>query len=110
MDPYEDIIVYMVAMHMGCAHMGEVALPEFIKGCEVCGADSMDKWRSYLPTLRKQLSDKEMQKKMYLYTFDYAEQYDGHKNVLIEDACAIWPSLLKNKCDFLDRWCAFVTD
>ena len=46
---------------------------------------------------------------MYLYTFDYAEQHDGKKNVLIEDACAIWPSLLNNKCNFLDKWCAFVT-
>ena len=100
----------MVAMHMGNAHMGHVTEAEFIKGCEACGVDSIDKWRGHLPTLRKQLGDKDMQKKMYTFTYAYAEQWEGvKKNVIVEDACGLWPVLLKNKCNFLDKWCAFIT-
>lgn len=45
-DAFEDIIVYLIAMHMKNAHMGVITEPEFIKGCENIGcADSIDKWR-----------------------------------------------------------------
>ena len=32
-DPYEDVVVYLVAMHMGCERMGIVTENEFVKGC-----------------------------------------------------------------------------
>lgn len=45
-DCYEDTIVIYIAYLMKCAHMGEILEAEFLTGAEVCGADSIDKWRA----------------------------------------------------------------
>lgn len=109
-DCYEDTIVLLVAYHMNSAHMGEVLENEFIKGCEVIGADSVDKWKAALPGLRKQWETSDVHKKVYLFCYDYAQEWKTNKkNVLIEDACALWEMLLTKKCNYLAKWCEFMT-
>ena len=45
---------------------------------------------------------------MYLFTYDYAQPWmDNKKNVNVEDAVAIWDTMLKNKCNFLEKWSTF---
>lgn len=48
-------------------------------------------------------------KEVYNFTYDYAQEWKTNKkNVLIEDACDLWPMLLGKKCNYLDKWCAFM--
>lgn len=48
-------------------------------------------------------------KKMYLYLFGAAQDHKhGKKNVPIEEANAYWNMLLKDKCNYLPLWCAFM--
>jgi len=96
-------------MLMNCKQLGDVQQEEFLKGCEVCG-DSMDKWKSQISQLRKQMQQPDQQKKMYLYVFNAAQDHKhGKKNVAVEDACAYWQMLIKGKCSYLTAWCDFMT-
>lgn len=109
LDCSSDLLFYLISMHMGCEHMGRVTEAEFCKGCEAVGADSMEKWKAAIPTLRKQLQDADTFKKMYRFVFLFAQPWrEGvKKNVRIEDAVEIWPMLLKDKCDFIAPLCEF---
>jgi DCN1-like protein 1/2 len=84
----EDILFYLISMHMGCEHMGMVTEQEFCKGCEAVGADSIDKWKAQIPNMRKQLQSPDIYKKMYRFVFIFAQPWrEGiKKNVRIEDA------------------------
>jgi hypothetical protein len=52
-DAYEDTVVIYVAMLMNCKQLGDVQPEEFLKGAEACSADSIDKWKSQVSSLRK---------------------------------------------------------
>ena len=72
-DPYEDMIVYLVAYHQKAERMGALTEAEFVKGCEAMGgADSIDKIAKYIPQLRNQINDKATFKAMYKHCYGYA--------------------------------------
>ena len=108
-DAYEDLVVIMVSMMCECKQLGDMQKEEFLKGSEAIGADSMDKWKSQISSLRTRMQNKDVQKKIYLYVFGAAQDHKhGKKNVAVEDACAYWGMLLKGKCSYLDSWCEFM--
>lgn len=99
----------MMAYHMQCQSLQQITLEEFLKGAEVIGGDSVEKWQQAVPVIRKQLADNSQFKKMYLYVFNAAQETKmSLKNVAVDDACAYWQLLLGSKCNYLPKWSAFL--
>ena len=91
-------------MYMMAESMGEYTKPEFVKGCETLGCDSIDKWKAVLPRLRTELKNESKFKEMYRYVFGFACE-KGFKSMEPDTAVALWGMLIgSTKCKFLDKW------
>lgn len=103
-----DQVAIMIAMYMEAQYMGEFKWPEFKKGCQTLGVDSIQSWSQVVPRLRQELNNEARYTAMYKYAFDFAQE-KGKKNVDVELACALWDLLIaQERCSFLDKWKAFV--
>ena len=70
------------------------------------GCDSVDKLKTKLPSLEKEIQDANKFKEFYQFTFDYAKN-PGQKGLDLEMALAYWNIVLKGKFRFLDVWTKF---
>ena len=69
--------------------------------------DSVDKLRSKLPSLEKEIQDANKFKEFYQFTFNYAKNA-GQKGLDLDMALAYWNIVLKGKFRFLDVWTKFL--
>ena len=69
--------------------------------------DSVDKLRSKLPSLEKEIQDANKFKEFYQFTFNYAKN-PGQKGLDLDMALAYWNIVLKGKFRFLDVWTKFL--
>merc|ERR1711894_310431 len=73
------------------------------------GCDTIDKLRSKLPSLEKEIRDPTRFKDFYQFTFNYAKN-PGQKGLDLDMAIAYWNIVLKDKFNFLELWCNFLTE
>jgi hypothetical protein len=79
----------------------------FKKGCEQFKVDSIQKWVSILPNLRKDLyNNSKLSREVYDFAFIFSLA-PGIKVLDREIAVILWPILVKN-CKFLDIWIQFI--
>ena len=62
----EDLVMLVLAKHLGAQSMGEFTKSEFESGMESLGVDSLAKLKSKLPQLRAELTDPEKYRDIYL--------------------------------------------
>ena len=106
----EDPVTLLISFYMQAQNQGVYTLEEFTKGCNRVGADSIAKWYKVIPDLKKSLkNDLGLFKQVYDFTFDFTQE-PGLKNIDAEYAVALWPILLKDKCQFLDIWIKFIQE
>ena len=60
------------------------------------GCDSVDKLKTKLPSLEKEIQDANKFKEFYQFTFDYAKN-PGQKGLDLEMALAYWNIVLKGR-------------
>ncbi|KAI9002341.1 potentiating neddylation domain-containing protein [Gaertneriomyces semiglobifer] len=81
----------------------------WLKGWSELGADTIEKMRDTIPTMRKELDDPAKFKEIYQFTFGFAKA-DGQKSLALETAVAFWELLLREKFQHLDLWLQFVQE
>ena len=70
--------------------------------------DSIDKLKTKLPNLEKEVSnDAAKFKDFYQFTFNYAKGAN-QKSLDLEMAVAYWNIVLRGRFKFLDIWCTFL--
>ena len=69
--------------------------------------DTIDKLRSKLPSLEKEIQDNNRFKDFYQFTFNYAKN-PGQKGLDLEMALAYWNIVLRGRFRFLDIWSQFL--
>jgi hypothetical protein len=69
--------------------------------------DSIDKLRSRLPSLEKEIQDPAKFKEFYQFTFNYAKN-PGQKGLELDMALAYWNIVLKGKFRLLEIWTRFL--
>lgn len=70
-------------------------------------SDSIEKLRSRLPTLERELSDSSKFKDFYIFTFNYAKNI-GQKGLDLDMAITYWNIIFVGRFRFLDLWCQFL--
>ena len=75
--------------------------------CALHRCDSIDKLRSKLPSLEKEIVDNNRFKDFYQFTFNYAKN-PGQKGLDLEMALAYWNIVLRGRFRFLDIWSEFL--
>ena len=68
----EDPVTLLISYTMSAKQQGEYTYEMFKKGCVTNGVDSINKWYSIIPDLRKSLaSNSDLFKKVYEFTFEF---------------------------------------
>lgn len=110
-DMETDIVTFMFSYNMQVKDkqlvMGEYTKEEFLQGCKNLGVDDLAGWKSKIATMRADLKNDAKFKEMYKFVFGFACE-KGMKSVEIDTALALWPTLLGNRCKFMDKWVAFI--
>lgn len=70
-------------------------------------SDSIEKLKSRLPTLERDLSDPSKFKDFYYFTFNYAKNI-GQKGLDLDMAITYWKIIFVGRFRFLDLWCQFL--
>ena len=72
------------------------------------GVDSLTAFKQKIPDLKKSLkNDADLFKSVYNFTFEFTQE-QGKKNIDVDYAKALWPILMSDKCQFLDKWLTFI--
>jgi len=108
LDPGSKLVLLM-AWKFQAAAQCEFSRDEFVNGMIDLGCDSVDKLRTKLPSLEKEIQDVNKFKEFYQFTFDYAKN-PGQKGLDLEMALAYWNIVLKGKFRFLDVWTKFLKE
>jgi len=112
-DMETDIVTFMFSYNMQVKDkqlvMGEYTKEEFIQGCKNLGVDDLAGWKAKTATMRADLKNDNKFKEMYKFVFGFACE-KGMKSVDIDTALALWPTLLGNRCKFMDKWVKFIQE
>jgi len=108
LDPASRLVLLM-AWKFQAAAQCEFSRDEFVNGMIDLGCDSVDKLKTKLPSLEKEIQDANKFKEFYQFTFDYAKN-PGQKGLDLEMALAYWNIVLKGKFRFLDVWITFLKE
>ncbi|XP_061996414.1 uncharacterized protein LOC133714308 [Rosa rugosa] len=110
-DP-QDIVMLVMSWHMKAATMCEFSKQEFFNGLKALKIDSIEKFRSALPSMRSELKDKDKFKEVYNFTFDWAKE-KGQKSLQLDTAIGMWQLLFAEmtpKWPYVDQWCEFLEE
>jgi DCN1-like protein 1/2 len=103
-----DVVMLVIAWHMGAATMCEFSREEFISGLKSIGVDTISKLRQQLPSLRAELKDDSKFREVYMFAFDWAKE-KGQKSLALETALGMWKLLYAQKSwPLVDNWCSFL--
>lgn len=112
-DMETDIVTFMFSYNMQVKDkqlvMGEYTKEEFIQGCKNLGVDDLAGWKGKIATMRADLKNDNKFKDMYKFVFGFACE-KGMKSIDIDTAVALWPTLLGNRCKFMDKWVSFIQE
>lgn len=70
-------------------------------------SDSIEKLKTRLLTLERELSDPSRFKDFYYFTFNYAKNI-GQKGLDLDMAITYWNIIFVGRFRFLDLWCQFL--
>ena len=73
------------------------------------GCDSVDKLKSKLPSLEKEIMDQNKFKEFYQFTFNYAKN-PAQKGLDLEMALAYWNIVMAGRFKFLNLWSQFLKE
>lgn len=102
-------LVLILAWKFQAAKQCEFSKEEFLAGMTEIGCDSVDKLKSKLPLLEKDIADGTKFKDFYQFTFNYAKN-PGQKGLDLDMAMAYWNIVLKGRFRFLDVWNRFLKE
>eukprot|EP00095_Tigriopus_kingsejongensis_P001512 snap_masked-scaffold220_size252247-processed-gene-0.4 protein:Tk01512 transcript:snap_masked-scaffold220_size252247-processed-gene-0.4-mRNA-1 annotation:"dcn1-like protein 1" len=102
-------LVLLLAWKFRAAAQCEFSREEFINGMTELGCDSIDKLKSKLPTLEREISDPLRFKDFYQFTFNYAKN-PGQKSLDLDMALAYWRIVLEGRFQFLNIWITFLKE
>jgi DCN1-like protein 1/2 len=106
-DP-QDVVMLVISWHMKAATMCEFTRQEFIDGLQSIGADSIEKLREKLPSLRAEIKDDQKFREIYNFAFAWARE-KGQKSLALETAIGMWRLLFAERhWPLIDHWCQFV--
>jgi len=101
--------VLLFAWKLQAAAQCEFSHQEFVNGLTELGCDTIDKLRTKLPSLEKEIQDNNRFKDFYQFTFNYAKN-PGQKGLDLEMALAYWNIVLRGRFRFLDVWSQFLKE
>lgn len=110
-DP-QDIVMLVISWHMKAATMCEFSKKEFFDGLKSLKIDSLDNFRSRIPSVRSELKKKDKFVEVYNFTFDWAKE-KGQKSLQLETAIGMWQLLfavMNPKWPYVDQWCEFLEE
>ncbi|TRY67172.1 hypothetical protein TCAL_03086 [Tigriopus californicus] len=102
-------LVLLLAWRFKAAAQCEFSREEFMSGMADLGCDSVEKLKSKLPTLEREIMDPNRFKDFYQFTFNYAKN-PGQKSLELEMALAYWNIVLEGRFQFLNIWITFLKE
>lgn len=102
-----DIVMLVLSYHLDAATMCEYSRQEWVSGLTKLRCDSLDKLKSKLPELRRQLDDPALFKEIYNYAYNFCRE-KGQKCVQQDTALGMWDLLLRDRWPLLDQWLDFL--
>lgn len=106
----EDLVMLVIARHLGAQSMGEFTRGEFENGMESLGVDSLSKLKSKIPELRAELADPEKFREIYNFAYMFSRE-KGQKCVHLETALAMWQLLVQpTTWKYIEEWCEFLQE
>eukprot|EP00245_Coleochaete_scutata_P003294 TRINITY_DN1480_c0_g1_i1.p1 TRINITY_DN1480_c0_g1~~TRINITY_DN1480_c0_g1_i1.p1 ORF type:complete len:260 (-),score=49.30 TRINITY_DN1480_c0_g1_i1:41-820(-) len=108
-DP-SDVVMLVIAWHMNAATMCEFSKEEFISGMQSMGADSVDRLKRMLPSLRAEMKDEATFRDIYIFTFDWAKE-KGQKSLALDTALGMWRIMFtERRWPLYEAWCLFLQE
>lgn len=102
-------LVLIIAWKFKAQTQCEFSRDEFINGMVELGCDSVDKLKSKLPSLEKEILDPSKFKEFYQFTFNYAKN-PNQKGLDLEMALAYWNIVMAGRFKFLNLWSQFLKE
>jgi DCN1-like protein 1/2 len=87
--------------------MGVYRIEEFTQGMQCLGCDTVEKLRTKIPVLRRELSDPAKFKGIYNFVYLFSRE-SGVRNLPMDNAVQLWRLLLSERFPILENWIAFL--
>ena len=87
--------------------MGIYKKEEFIQGMTTLGCDSIEKLRTKIPILRRELTDSYKFKGIYNFVYGFSRE-SGVRNLPLDSAVQLWRLLLSQRFPILETWISFL--
>eukprot|EP00871_Galdieria_phlegrea_P002922 jgi/Galph1/3630/GphlegSOOS_G2260.1 len=107
-DP-SDIVTLIFAWKVGAKNACEFSENEFVQGLSNLQADSLEKLKRKLGSLRKEIEDPTKFKQFYMFIFQYSKD-PSQRSLPAETAMALWDVVLRGRFELLDVWLKFLKD
>ncbi|OMJ92129.1 hypothetical protein SteCoe_5117 [Stentor coeruleus] len=102
-----DPVILVISKYFNATVMGIYKKEEFTQGMISLVCDSVDKLKSKLPVLRRELSDPVKFKGIYNFVYGFSRE-TGMRNLSLESAVQLWRLLLGNRFPLLENWIGFL--
>jgi DCN1-like protein 1/2 len=102
-----DVIMLIIAFHLDSENMCEFTRENWMKGWATLGCDSIESMKNKIPSLREELDDPEIFKKIYRFAFLFGRQ-ETQRSLELGIAIGLWQLLLPNKFKHLELWCDYL--
>ncbi|KAM9967761.1 hypothetical protein ACTFIW_001847 [Dictyostelium discoideum] len=93
----EDVVVLVLAWHLGAKQMGYFSKAEFTQGLSKLNIDSLQKLQQHLPTFKKDLDNPNNFKDIYRFAFIFAKENENNKILDLESACSMLQLVLADR-------------
>lgn len=97
-DVYSDVLVLIIAYHMGAKIMGCLTKDEFVKGFLELGVTDVASLKARLPAIRARLCDSEYFRKFWAWSYAFNCE-EGQKTIKLDTALDVTKMLLRE-----ERW------
>jgi len=101
--------VLIIAWKFKAQTQCEFSKEEFLGGMIELGCDSVEKLKTKLPNLEKEILDQNKFKEFYQFTFNYAKN-PSQKGLDLEMALAYWNIVMAGRFKFLNLWSQFLKE
>jgi DCN1-like protein 1/2 len=105
----DDIVSFVFAWQCDCKTFGEFTLVELEHGFKKLKYNSAEEISKNVQNIRNIVNTDSKFKEMYTWIFNYVKD-PTKRYIENEMATVLWQILLKNKFEFLDKWCKWITE
>lgn len=104
----EDIVMLILSWRMGAETMGEWSWDDFSCGMEKLGVDSLQKLKTRIPNLRRELEYPGAYREIYNFAYLFSRE-NGQKCLQLDTAVAMWRLLISSdRWKYIDDWLDFL--